>query len=591
MMKNLNPSGGEPYTKDLTDRQYIEIQSQNLKMCRTPFEAFWRDIADNLLPYRLRLNLTDYNRGDRRNLRSYDSTPMFGLETLENGWLSAASDQATEWFSLTHKDAARAEFGPHKQWYDDVTSILLGMMAESNGYITLGTFYGNNAGFGTGCMSVEESTKGAAIHTDVINTGGYWIGQDEESNINTFYEEVRLTVRQCYEQFGGTADFSSYMRNMVDKGRWDQWVDVGHMIQPNLYYNPGISFSGSKPWASWWFEVGSTGSNGQYGYTDAVIKENIFLRRAGYDTFPIITARYEMMRGETWGFDCPGMKILGDTKTLQNYEKRLGQMMDKIVNPHWIAPSSLVGQADHGFIPGETTYLPSAAEEAALRPAHMVPPNAIAPANEKESEIRQRIGKGLSTDLFQLFDSLPDKERTATEIMQRKSEKLSKLGKPYANLQEYTFRPLINRLFYIAVKRGMIPPAPPDIQGHEISYQYNGILAQAQKMARFQPQSTLLQVANEAASETGGPQSPVWQVVNLDNLITRMGEALQLQSDVINPPEVIAQMRQQAAQQAAQQQKLAMLESASKSAKNLAQSPTGEDSNALADIVGSVKGS
>lgn len=583
MMKSLSLGGTEPYTQGLTDRQYIEIQSQQLKLYRVPYEAYYRDLADNLLPYRLRLNTTDYNRGDRRNLRSYDSTAMFGLETLENGWLSAASDQATEWFTLTHRDSDRAAFGENKQWYDDVTNVLLTMISESNAYVNLGTFYGNNAGFGTACMSVEESFKGSTIHTDVINTGGYWIGQDEESNINTFYEEVRMTVRQAYMQFGGTAEFSSYMRNQIDKGRWDQWVDVGHMIQPNLYFNPGLKFSQNKPYASWWFEVGSTGSNGQYGYTDAVIKENIFLRRAGYDTFPIITARYEMMRGETYGFDCPGMKILGDIKSLQSYEKRLGQIIEKIVNPHWIAPSSLVGQADHGFIPGETTYLPSAAEEASLRPAHMVPPNAIAPASEKESEIRQRIGKGLSTDLFQLFDSLQDKERTATEIMQRKSEKLTKLGKPYANLQEYTFRPLINRLFYIAVKRNMIPPAPQDIQGHEIIYTYNGILAQAQKMARFQPMASMLQIANEAASETGQAQSPVWDVFNMDAALARMGEALQLPSDVINPPEMTAQIRQQRAQQQAQQQKMAMLESASKSAKNLAHSPT-DGENALTAV-------
>jgi Bacteriophage head to tail connecting protein len=586
-MKSVWGDGRMSFLKSLNDRQYIQLESNQMKIVRVPFEPNMRAIADELLPYRLRLQLPDYNRGDRRNTRMLDSTAAFAVDTLENGFLSAASDPATEWFKLTiYRDPDRAAFGPHKKWLDDITGYMLGMMNESNFYLSLATLYGNAAGFGTSTMSVEEGFKASPLVTRTFPTGSYWISQDEDSQVNTFYREIRMNVRQVYDKFGPDADYSTFMKNMVDHGRWEQWIDVGHMIQPNLYWNPGIEFSDSKPWASWWFELGTSSTSGTWGYSDPVIQQNKFLKRSGFDSFPICVARWDITEGDTYALDCPGMKALGDIRSLQSYERRIAQGVEKIINPHWIAPIELEGQADHGFIPGSTTYV-SAPNEGALRPAHMIPPNFIEPASQKETEIRQRIGKAFSTDLFQLFDSLPDKERTATEIMQRKSEKLSKLGKPYANFQMGVYRPAIKLVFEIGVAQGMLKrfPPPPDLQGHDLDCEFNGILAQAQKMARFQPMASMLQTVSALAEVTGGAQSDVWDVFNKDKALERMGDALGVPSDVINSDEQIQAIRAQKAQQQAQQQKLMAMESASKSAKNLAQAPT-DGKTALSALVG-----
>lgn len=571
----------------MTDRKYVQLQVQQLKLNRVTYEPQMREIADQLLPYRLRLQPGDYNRGDRKNTRMYDGTAAFAVDTLENGFMNAASDPASVWVRYTIKDAERAKYGPHKEWLDELTQVVLGILDEGNTYISLPTGYGNMAGFGTFAMSVTESFKASTINTEVYPTGSYWISQDDEANVNTFYREIRMTVRQVYEQFGdGNAEFSPHLQNLVDHSRWEQWIDVGHMIQPNLYEtsSSSFSFSQNKPYASWWFELGTSASSGSYGYTESVVNQNKFLRRSGFDSFPIMVGRWELTSGDTYAIDCPGMKALGDIKSLQNYEKRAAQGIEKVVNPHWLAPASLQGQADHGFIPGETTYLPSAQEEGAVRPAHMVPPGFLDPVTIKEAEIRKRIGSAFFTDLFQLFDTLPDKERTATEIMQRKSEKLTKLSKPYANLQKGTFRPMLNRVFQIASKRGMIRPAPPDLQGHALDYEYNGILAQAQKMVKVQPVERFLQTVIQVAGAR--PQdASVWDPINLDRAFYEMADGLNIPADMMNSDEVVQQIRANREQQQAMQQKLAMAEQASRAAANLGKASV-DPSTALGALAG-----
>lgn len=566
-----------------TDRKYVNLQVQQLKLNRAPYEPQMREIADYFLSYRLRLTTSDYNRGNRLNERIYDTVAPLAVSTLENGFMSAASDPATRWVNFSTKDPDRANYGPHKVWLDYVTDVCLEIMADSRMYVDTPTCYGNMAAFGTCAMSIEESFKRSLIHTRVHPTGSYWISQDDEGNVDTFYREIRMSVAQIYKKFGPEADYSNHLQNLIDSQRWEQWVDIGHLIQPNLEDSPSNVFSISKPWVSWWFELGTSSQQGAYGYFDSITNENRFLRKSGYDEFPVMVGRWDLTDGDTYAIDCPGMTVLGDVKTLNSYEKRSGQGIEKIVNPHWLAPIQLQGQADHGFIPGLTTYLPIAGDQAAVRPAHMVPPGFLDPVTKKEEWLRSHVNAAFYVDLFQLFDSLPDKERTATEIMQRKSEKLTKLGKPYANLQIGFFRPAMHRIFNIARRRGRIPPAPPDLQGHELSLVYNGILAQAQKLTRANPIERFANTMNAMAQANPNDQT-LWDNVNRDRMLDQYADSLQVPADIIRSPQEVAQIRAQRQQQQMQQLKMQQLEQAGNAAHKLANSPT-NGKNALTDLM------
>jgi hypothetical protein len=332
--------------------KYEEVRALvgELKLQRTPFEANWQEIANYLLPFRLRLNLSDYGRGDRRNSNIYNSAATHALRTLESGFMMSVTSPGATWFKLYPEDETVYDFGAVGEWLDEVTSRMRSVFDRSNLYLSLPTFYGNFAGFGTAALSLEESAQDV-IHTRVIPTGSYWIGQDEYSTVNVFYREARMTVRQLKERFPD-GDFSSHVRDMIQSGtRWEEWVDVGHMVYPNADYRDGSPLAKRKRFSSCWFEIGNSSVSTATSYVNP--SERKFMSEGGFDDFPFLIARWALTEGEVYGIDCPGMTVFGDIKSLQFGEKRSWQVVEKHANPHWLARESLRRSGDNkGFLPG-----------------------------------------------------------------------------------------------------------------------------------------------------------------------------------------------------------------------------------------------
>ena len=236
---------------------------------------------------------------------------------------------------------------------------------------------------------------------------------------------------------------------------------------------------------------------------------------------------------------------------------------------------------DHGFIPGEVTYVPERQGQPSMRPAHEINPGFMNPLQLKQSEIRERIFTAFHTKTFKPFLLLEDRERTATEIMERKVEGLNGLVKWYINNQRGVQRPFIDRLFSIAVKQGMLRPAPPDLQGHELEYQYNGILAQAQKMSKVQPIERLLAFAGQI----GQVDRSVFNKVNLQQAMDVYGTALSVDATVMRSDEEADAISREQAKQAQAQQMATMVPALSKSAKDLSEAKL-EEGSVLSKLAG-----
>ncbi len=561
---------------ELTKRQKIDYEDQELRLQRSSYEAQWIDVSESFSPYRLRLNLADYNRGDRRNNRIYDCTGGLALRTLESGLTSAATDPAGQWFRRTTKDPERAEFGPHREWLDYVTNAMMMVLSGSKIYTTIPTLFGNMALYATGLMSIEEDFAGKVIHPRTFPTGSFWLGQDDQGTVNVFRREWRMTVRQLYLQFGEGAEFSDYVRNLIDQSRWETLIDVAQIVMPNEDYRPGSKRGKDMPFASCWYELAGQ-RDGQDG--------GKFLREGGFASFPFMCGRWEQQEGEVWGVDCPAMTALGDCKALQIGERREGQLIEKGVNPHWVGTPDLKGR-DHGFLPGQVTYLEErggAGTTPRLRPLHEVNPAFLPAIEEKQAQLRERINRAFYYDLFSMFDTLKDQERTATEIMERKSEKLIKLVKMYSTLTAQVLAPMLDRVYEIMERQGLIPPPPPDMLGHKHEYEFVGILAQAQKMLRVQPIERLFATVGQIAAV----KPDAVDKLDIDQGIDEIATGLMVPATVVNSDEkvdAIRNRRAQAQQAAAQAEQIKSMAGA---AKDLGNTPVGTD-NALTRIMDSL---
>lgn len=568
----------------LNAREELDLLVSELKTQRHSFESVWRDIADLASPYRLRLNLSDYNRGDRKNTRIYDSTALEALDTLESGLTTAATDPSSQWIRYTTRDPERAEFGRAKQFLETASQQFLKVCDGSGAYLSLANGYGNSALFGISAMSVEENFRGKVIHTRSFPPGSFWVGQDDEGDANVFHREMRMTVRQLYLKFGDQGRYSTEVQNLMDHGDWEEWVDVGHTIKPNMSHDPNRPFAEDKAWSSCWYELGSTSTTGHTGYKDSLVAKDAFLRNGGFDEFPIMVGRWDATEGEVYPQDYPGIQMLGDNRSLQIGEKRGWQYIEKGVNPHWLMPQSIQGQADDGLMPGGTTWLPSNDHQAA-RPLHEVDPGFLVPLEAKQQQVRKRIQNALHYPTFSMFSTLEDKTRTATEIMERKSEKLLKLVKMYSNLTKGVLRPFANRVFGIMYKQGMLGEIPEELQGRDLDYQYQGILAQAQRMTKVQPDQAFLNtVIAVAAAKPTDPS--VWDCIDIDQTLQTLASNMGVDPANMRSDEQMEMLRQARAQQAQAAQMAQMLPAMAKSAKDLAGADM-EGKNALTALVGS----
>lgn len=193
-----------------------------------------------------------------------------------------------------------------------------------------------------------------------------------------------------------------------------------------------------------------------------------------------MAARWSVTGEDIYATKCPGMQALGDIKQLQKGETRKWEAIEKLVRPPMTGPTALKsGTASQ--IPGGITYVDSSSGSAAYRTAYEINPH-LAEFDGMLRQLEKRIERAYFADLFLMMSNLEGTSITATEINQRKEEKMLMLGPVLERLNDELFDPLIKRTFGIMLRKGLIPPPPPEMEDVPLTVEYVSILAQAQKL-------------------------------------------------------------------------------------------------------------
>lgn len=535
-----------------TKREMYEIMRAQLDTDRSTFIPQWRDLAENFLPRRARFQITDNNKGDRRNNKIIDSTPVFSARTLRSGMMGGVTSPARPWFRLTTPDPELAEFGSVKEWLDLVTRRMGTMFLRTNLYQNLPIMYGDIGIFGTHALLVEEDFN-KVMRFFAFPLGTYWIACDHNGTVNVFMREFRMTVRQLIDKFARQSDgkidwsnISLHVKALYDSANLEVWVDVCHVIMPNQDYNPSSARSKDKKFSSCYYEKGTTTSS-QSSYDKGDIADK-YLREMGYDYFPVLCPRWETSEGDAYGTDCPGMVALGDAKALQVLQKRGMQAVEKMINPPMVADSSL-RQSKTTILPGDTTWVEGETDgKKKFRPAHEINPR-MQEFLLLVQDHQERIKRALFADLFLLTAESDRRDVTAREIEERHEEKFLVLGPVLEQLSQVLDQ-LIDIAFTIMLRQGLIPPAPEELQGQELKVEYVSVMAQAQKLAALGGIERFTQYVGNLAEVTQDPS--IWDKVNRDNLIDHYGDIVSIMPDVVVPDDKVTDIR--AARARAQQE-------------------------------------
>jgi hypothetical protein len=477
-------------------RTRLEAIRTGLFRERTSFDNHWKECSDFVRPRRSRFTVTDKNRGDRRNQNIIDSTATFASGTLASGLHSGMSSPARPWFKATIADPDLAKFKPVQAYLEDVTQRMQQLYARANLYQSLPTLYQDLGDFGTGAMAVLADAKDL-FRTRVFPIGSYALGLDARGLATTFVRDYTLSVLELVEEFGlrpGSSDIdwshiSKAVQRAWDKGEYDQQIQISWVIHPNPYYEEGSPLSTRMKWSSCHFETGAP----TQGDPD-------FLRESGFQTFPIMAPRWATTDGDSYGTDWPCAVALGDIKQLQLMHREKAKGIQKMVSPPMVGAAELRTQKTT-TLPSDVTYTRD--PQHGFRAAYQVALD-IADLRLDIQDVRYLISRAYYEDLFLMLarsDALEsDPAKTATEIAERKEEKMLALGPMLERSNDELFDLQFDRIFEMAEAAGEMPEPPEELVGMRLSPENTSILAQAQKLVGVNQLDRLLTTASSMAA-------------------------------------------------------------------------------------------
>jgi hypothetical protein len=441
-----------------------------LRKERTLYFDYWGELAENVLFTRGRFLAKGEDKKPKRNTKQFNNTPRRSARTLASGMMAGITSPARPWFKLAASIPGMNDRAAVKEWLHDVQQIMYRVLAQSNIYNQLHSLYAELGVFATGAMGLYQDPK-TLVRAKTYTIGGYMLGAGANDIIDTFAREYTKTVNQVVEEFG-LGNVSNWVRDKYNRSDYEIHVPITHIVQPNKGYKEGSPFSRNMMFESCYFEDGN--SSGKQKGTD-------FLRKAGFNEFPILCPRWDVRDEQVYSDSCPAMDALGDCKGLQLGEKRYYQALDKVGNPALQgsanASSKLGGGPPH---PGEFIGIEKGEETISTIYGNYAP--RIDYIAENQREVENRIKETFYVDLFLMLANTDRRQITAREVAEKHEEKLLMLGPVLERLHNELLNPLINRLFNILQEGGYLPPPPPDLVNTEVSVEYVSVLAQAQQL-------------------------------------------------------------------------------------------------------------
>lgn len=545
----------------MRDNQLLRLSALQREMYS--WKGHWIELSEHIMPRKGRFFTTDRNKGDQRNSKILDITGTLAARSLASGMMSGITSPARPWFRLSLPDPKMAQEPGVKQWLDDVQRLLLKIFASSNLYNGLHNLYDELGTFGTACMLILEDYEDVA-RAHILPIGSFYLGTDDRGEVDTVYREFQMQVKQMVEQFGQDK-CSMEVQALYEKGAYDSWIDVIHCIEPNNKQKRDVQTADGKPWLSCYFEKGS--------------RKEQYLSVKGFDEKPFMAPRWSVTGNDIYGRS-PGMDALGDVKQLQLEQKHKATAIAKIVNPPMVGPGSLAKKPSN-TLPGGVTYVDTMQGQQGFTPAYQINLR----INELQmdiQEVQQRIQRAFYEDLFMMLANSDRRQITAREVEERHEEKLLMLGPVLERLQDELLDPLIDRVFAMALRSGILPDVPPQLEGLEMRVEYISIMAQAQKMIGTASVERLAGFAGNLAA--ANPE--VLDKLNFDELLESYSDMLGTPAKALRQQAEVDAMRAQRAQQAQMAQMSEMAGQGAQAAKVMSETDTSRNNTLLNQVMG-----
>jgi hypothetical protein len=556
-------------------RQRLLKRLANLEVRRSTYLSHWKEISQHMRPRGSRYYVSQANKDDSgANDFVINSTPVFSVRTLAAGMLATTCSPSRPWFRLTTQDITLSETEGVKLWLRAVEDRFRVAMARSNFYQSVSVLLSDLAPFGTAAMHTDEDAH-AIIRCYVWPNGSYLLDCNDKGEVDTCVRSFAMTVRQLVGKFGkettGPEGIPASVLQRYNEGDWETEYEVVHWVAP------GADLDRPEwPWASVWFLKGGSPRGttpGMVGVTSGTLDVDMdrVLRRGGYYESPICSPRWEVTGEDVYGHS-PGMQVLGDCKALQELEREKGRLVELSVNPPMGMPAAMEGY-NISLLPGSVTWIPETGKGMAA-PLHQVDPRSIQIVGAEVALHERRIEQGCYADLWLLL-SRAEGQMTATEVLERREEKLLQLGAVLERLSNELYDPFFERLFGIMLRRAEIPPPPRELQGQPLRVEYLNAMAAAQRLHGAIGVEKLTTFAANLAQVNPA----ILDKVDFDQTVDEYSAMLGVPPSMVRADDDVEVLRQQRSQAQAKQAQMQQAMQSADALSKLGRTPVGDPNN------------
>lgn len=450
------------------DKKKYKSKVRQMEENRQDYLKRWKAIRDYQLPYigcfDDTADTTDYAR--RRDTNIYHSVAWQANQSFAAGVMSGLTPPSRQWFRLIWSNDTMKNHPEAGELLDKRMNILQDVLLKSNFYNAIHSAYLELA-FGQAPLAIFQDAD-TGVHFVPFTVGTYMMENGPDGIVDTFCTKYEMTARQLADKFG-TDRLPSSIRAELENGGVKTKHKLWWLVEPNRFHDRNKEVMDKyhmKYLSLYWLEEG----------------EKDFLDIGGFQEWPIPVARYLVTGNETYGKG-PGWFAEGDSKGLQKLEKDDIIAVELGIKPP-MAASATTAKQGINLTPGSYTVVE---RNEPVTPLFNVNVN-LQHLQEKILDLQDRIKRAYSADLFMMLERLEDKNMTAQEVLQRKQEQLQQLGPVVQRLQFEFLRKIIERVYNILDRAGILPQ-PEDaelalaLSQEEVTIEYISPLAQAQKMA------------------------------------------------------------------------------------------------------------
>ena len=539
------------------DKKKYKSKVRQMEENRQNYLKRWKAIRDYQLPYigcfDDTADTTDYAR--RRDTNIYHSVAWQANQSFAAGVMSGLTPPSRQWFRLIWSNDTMKNHPEAGELLDKRMNILQDVLLKSNFYNAIHSSYLELA-FGQAPLAIFQDAD-TGVHFVPFTVGTYMMENGPDGIVDTFCTKYEMTARQLADKFGADR-LPSSIRAELENGGVKTKHKLWWLVEPNRFHDRNKEVMDKyhmKYLSLYWLEEG----------------EKDFLDIGGFQEWPIPVARYLVTGSETYGKG-PGWFAEGDSKGLQKLEKDDIIAVELGIKPP-MAASATTAKQGINLTPGSYTVVE---RNEPVTPLFNVNVN-LQHLQEKILDLQDRIKRAYSADLFMMLERLEDKSMTAQEVLQRKQEQLQQLGPVVQRLQFEFLRKIIERVYNILDRAGILPQ-PEDaelalaLSQEEVTIEYISPLAQAQKMAGMTNIEQAIAFTGQLAQFDQSVLDKIDFAKTIDSYFDMVGAPASIKRTE-EEYEAIQQQKAQAMAEAKQQEQMAqavqMAAPAAQAAKNI----------------------